>query len=302
MAKFGELSKEAKPDVNIADVPEQFAGRDPLPQPGKGYVLALPYVDLATHDFDDIPSAEGPTKSRFAMTFGGRSEAGKVYPDGIRVVRSPDGSADGTSFRWRLSNEERKFADDQGNASTMYYLLLHGFGEVPDGMSNFEYAQAVARHSGEEFKGDIVWTGSCSSKKDVYVMNWETGEGKTEEGRKGCDTSYASYKSKKKQLPPREIEVNEAGQEVESSRFASRFDCQCGALISLFAEIRNFQPTDEKREEVEAKVKAAKEAAASKQDAVAVAPKQAAPQRAAAPAAAKAAAPQATRAAAPAKR
>jgi hypothetical protein len=301
MAKFGELSKEAKPEVDIATVPEQFAGRDPLPQPGKGYVLALPFIDLNTHDVDDIPSAEGPTKSRFAVTFGGRSEGGKAYPDGIRVVKSPDGESDGTNFRWRCSNEERKFADDQGSASAMYYLLMYGFGEIADGMSNYEYAEALARHSGEEFKADIVWTSSCSKKKDIYKMDWASGEGKTIEGVKGCDTAYATYRSKKKVLPPKETELAEDGEtEVQTNRFASRFDCQCGALISMFPELRNFQPVDEKREEVEEKIKAAKEAAVNKQNTAAAAPKQAAPQRTAP--AKPSPAPAATRAAAPAKR
>jgi hypothetical protein len=261
MAKLSEIKATldlAPEGVDFENLPEQFAGRDPLPQPGKGVIIQLPQVSNML-DLDTWAEEETESGNRVAVIFGGK-EAGQTA---LRTIKHPtDPASEGGTFRWRASNAEKKWDEEDGQASsTMAYLLRAVDPEInlPEGSTNMDYINAIAAAHGRFFKASVLWTGACNPKGNKYVWSPEEEKPVEMEGHLGCGQRYEMKQRTVKRgkspgvrlaIPHEEVEQTDDEGNVSlvtTDRYAERWTCsgkggKCGAYLGAFIELRNIQP------------------------------------------------------------
>ena len=238
MAKLNALNKQAS-EVDMANVPEQFGDFAPPPQPVKAhYTFQLPRFGEDT-DWYEYPAAEG--RQRLLLNFGGnREKPGAV--DSLIIAESPIGEGVGDPVRWRLTTEERKFGsgDGQSPVSPAHYLMKESFGEDPTGWSSTDFALAFIRHSMGRFRAQVVWTSYCNPENDRYVFDEAQNKSVKDEGNKGCGQRWGLTERTNKNTG----EITGKIPQDEAGRWLSRFNCACGAYLSVFTELRNFKAAE----------------------------------------------------------
>lgn len=238
MAKLGDVQgldvRISKEEVDYSNLPEQFGIRNPLPQPGPGYVLRFPTI--TPNDDNWIDGLENEA---------GKPRIGYEFKDGkeLLIVQAPAGEGVGQALRFRITNVERKFGtnnEDKSATSALAFLLQASFGLDLTGKSNGEYAKALIGLSGKTFSTTVNWTAYCNPKREVYVAATDDTEGGKLEGSSGCGQRYALKKRTNKATG----EIVEAIPKVDG-KYVDRFLCaseECPAFIMAFLELQNYKP------------------------------------------------------------
>lgn len=244
MPKLSEIAGlDEAVQVDFSNLPDQFSIRNPLPQPGAGYVFRFPTI--SPDDDNWIADLTNDSKvPRIGYSFSDGKELILLAAPG-----GPNAENLGMPVRWRLTNIERKFGDDDKSpVSPMAHMLAHSFKLDLTGKTNKSYIQALIAISGRAFGAGVNWTGYCNKERDIYVpADEETGqEGGQIAGHKGCGTRYALKQRKNKKTG----ELTLAIPRGEDGKFQERFLCagmvqgvQCPALVSCFLDLQNFQPS-----------------------------------------------------------
>jgi hypothetical protein len=85
--------------------------------------------------------------------------------------------------------------------------------------------QAVQKHAGKEFGGDIRYSWRCSTERDIRARD-QQGQVQVVEGRKGCGESYYQEDVPKQGN-------GEVPYEIQCGK--------CGALLRAFANLDNLR-------------------------------------------------------------
>ena len=211
----GSLKDEQLPTAGeeLDDLPT-FGGFTPPPPPG-AYRFKLPSDLSAVWDLFDVPDKQPPQRVR--LTFD------RDHP--LLITQSPGGKANGEPYETKLTNNERKRGKDGSVVASDLDYLLRALGDKAKPTSNRGYMQAVMKHAGKEFGGDIRYNWSCSDQRDIRV---KTPDGKYEviEGKKGCGARI--YQDDAPKLPDGSVpyEVTCAG---------------CGATLRAFGNLDNMR-------------------------------------------------------------
>lgn len=239
--KFTDLeaastSTEAVP-VDFKNVPDQFSTREPLPQPAKGIVFKMQPVSLEDSIWDEIQTDNGP---RVAVTLDPKKNKGLV------IQKYPGDRYIGQQLRARISNKERaaREDDESGPSSDMAYLIMAAKGNDLSGQPTMAYAQEIVRLSkaGATFRADLEYSARCDPERDIFGENAE-GETEVLKDVKGCGQRYGmrAYTNRRTGEKTKGVPRDGAGEWQE------RFECAspgCKAIISVFANLRNFQPVE----------------------------------------------------------
>jgi hypothetical protein len=254
MAKLGDIKTLGeKNKVDTSALPEQFEQRDPLPQPGRGVIIMLPHISPSSDGFLDLDEVK-----KVGFVFGGKEDPSSA----LRVVHHPsDPACEDGKFRWRVTNEEKSWDEEKGDASSSFAYLLRAADptiSLPEGSTNADYLNALLASGGRLIKASIDWNANCNPKKNIYVEQ-EDGSVAEQEGALGCGAYYALKTRTVKKGKNAGRVYNKIPNEVnpenglETSRFAQRFTCAgvlkdgsaCGASIGVFADLKNIQPLSE---------------------------------------------------------
>lgn len=244
MSKFSDLegasqSQDVVP-VDFNNLPEQFSMREPLPQPGKGYVFKVSPISLEDDIWDEIQTEAG---IRIAVQLDPKTGRGLI------IQQSPSGGYVGQQVRCRVSNQERTWEDNEaGPSSDMAYLIRALKGQDLSNKPSIEYAKELVRLSKLPvlFSADLEFTGRCSPDRDIFAIDPDTEEGAVQEGVKGCGQRYAMQARKNRRTQELTKKIPQDGSGV----WQQRFECaspKCKALIGVFVNLRNYQqypPTD----------------------------------------------------------
>lgn len=236
--KFTDLeaastSTEAVP-VDFGTLPDQFSSREPLPQPAKGIVFKMQPVSLEDPIWDEIQTNNGP---RVAVTFDPKKNKGLV------IQKFPGDRYVGQQLRARISNKEREAREEgESAASDMAYLIRAAKGNDLSGQPTMEYAKEIVRLSkaGATFRADLEYSARCDPERDIYGLNKDSGEEEVLKDVKGCGQRYGMRAFTNKRTGDKTKQVPRDGQ----GEWQERFQCSCGAIISVFPNLRNFQPVE----------------------------------------------------------
>lgn len=204
--------------VDVANLPEQFGGSSPLPQPGP-YRWALSPLSDASFEPVDSPDYGPRVRVRF-------DESSPLV-----IVQSVGGEHNGEPFQTQLTNVPRRRgkAADAPIASDWDYLNK-ALGHTARPATNKAYATQLMADASErkQFSSDLEWTWNCNKNRPARFDN---GQGGAEEvvdamGQKtmGCGQKY--YESS---VP-----------KVEG-KFPRTITCQCGASVRAFANLTRFR-------------------------------------------------------------
>lgn len=237
-------------DVDFSNLPDQFSLRNPLPQPGAGYVFRLP--SISPNDDNWIPDlTNDDNKPRIGYSFSEGKELILLQAPGI-TAGGPGSEILGQAIRWRLTNQEKSWDAEKSAASPMAHLIYHAFGiELPKGAPNSSWVKALIAISGRAFGGTVNWTAYCNPKRDIYMPADEDRgiEGGQVKGHPGCGQRYAL----KQRTNKKTAEVTMAiPRDASTGKYEERFLCagivsgeQCPALVSCFLDIQNFRECPE---------------------------------------------------------
>lgn len=246
------FSDEAVP-VDFQNVPEQITTREPLPQPGPGYAFRLPQISLTdivdkangkTVGFDKVVIDKG---DRLAVNF--RNELSLV------CVKATRPEFVGRPMPWYVTNKEAQWDEEKSPTSDMLYLIKDGLGGADlSNKPNRLWAEEIVKHAGKVFGADVVWTANCSERNDIYRVKVDEKTGDVVEsgvvqGKKGCGRRYGLLYKKAKGTRKEQLLIPRYDQDDPDGRhkagdWAERFDCACGARISVFPALRAFHRTD----------------------------------------------------------
>lgn len=235
MAKFSDLEAASQSQdpvpVDFGNLPEQFSMREPLPQPGKGYVWKMQPISLEDDIWEELQTDAGP---RIAVTLNPGTGRGLI------IQQSPTGNFIGQQVRARFSNKERDWeGNEAGPGSDMAYLIRALRGADLSNKPSMAYAQELVRLSKTNtlFSADLEFSGQCNPKNDIYKINPATDEAEEVPGTKGCGQRYAMQQRKNKRTGEVTKKIPQDGNGV----WQQRFECKCGALVGMFANLTNFQ-------------------------------------------------------------
>lgn len=247
------FSEEAVP-VDFTKVPDQIVTRDPIPQPGSGYMFRLPAITLRdiadkannkSAGFDKVQTPDG--HDRLAVNF--RDHLALV------VTASPRAEYVGLPVGYYITNKEFQFDPDKSPTSDLLYLLKDGLGGADlSNKGNRAWAEEVCKHAGQQFGARVDWTANCSETKDVYRIKRDAQGNVLEQGVakgvKGCGRRYGTiYKApkgkRKEQLAIPRYDADTENGRFKAGDFAERFDCVCGASLGVFVVLREFEQTEQ---------------------------------------------------------
>ncbi len=92
------------------------------------------------------------------------------------------------------------------------------------------YGRALVAAGGRLFKFKHDLTANCSKDRDIYK------DGQVLKGKKGCGQRFATEPYPVKQGKPI-LQIPKG----PDGKFATRFECTCGATVSAWGQIRSFQ-------------------------------------------------------------
>lgn len=199
------LFDEDIPEVTPDDMPAQIGLRTPLPQPGS-YKFRLPdSFDYETYQTDK----------------GQRLKA--IFRDETAIVLTKTGSP---LRYYSINNSER---DVKGRLVSDFAYLLKALGHTGPLKGLSAYGNELDKNAGKTFTADLLWTATCNPKREVYK------DGEVQKGVFGCGKRFGlqAYSRNGKEVfaIPRD----------EEGRFADRFECSCGAIVSAFPQLSNFR-------------------------------------------------------------
>ena len=153
MAKLDDLTldPDAKPDVDMENLPEEFGDFSAPPYPGN-YTFQLPH-ELDFESFKATVLGKKDTE-RIRVNFD------SAHP--LLVMAATPENADEVGkmiTMYRISNAEFEFTKggEKVRASEMAFLLKGGLkGDVPKNASNLDWAQALNAKAGEMFGAERV--------------------------------------------------------------------------------------------------------------------------------------------------
>lgn len=228
MAKLTELNLGKDPiagEDNLGNLPEQFGGFTPPPQPG-AYRFQLPSAAAMADCWDTVNSTDG---QRIVAKFRDGAE--------LLIVQSPGGQKNGETFATSVSNVARARGkkDDPKTikASDMDYLL-QALGETARPKTNQAYAQALLKHAGKAFGADIEWQWSCNPQKPIRARDENNGiivmDGQNGQNEQlGCGTRFYQNNVDKQQ------------DETGAMTYPLNIACTCGAELRAFAQLARFK-------------------------------------------------------------
>ena len=243
MAKLDDLSFDPKagPNVDMENLPEEFADFGPPPYPGL-YTFQLPY-EL---DFEPFKATVLGVKDQERV----RVNFDAAHP--LMVVAATPENAEEVGkmiTMYRISNSEYEMTrkGEKVTHSEMAHLLKGAFKEtgLKPGMSNKAWAEALNRHAGETFGAKVEWEAYCNPDKRRWVVDAETGA-RSEDNADGCSRRYAQSGYKKGDGTevldiPKEVGVDDAGVSTREL-FAWEFSCVCGAALRVRPRVRQYGP------------------------------------------------------------
>lgn len=198
--------------VDFDNLPAQFGGvRRQPPQPGT-YLFTIPQV---VKEFETIASDQGP---RLKVLFKENTPLTAQGSDGREFP-----------FDYQLSNLTFDRGED-GKGSEMAYLLVAVDSRPADGKL-MSYGRALQAAAGKTFVADIEYKVVCSTKKEI----WKDGE--KVPNKKGCGVIWLTEERKSKDgkytfgVIPQD----------ESGRFATRFQCDCGAELRVWPTLTQYR-------------------------------------------------------------
>jgi hypothetical protein len=215
------LTADTTDDVDVNTVPTFGGGFTPPPQPGT-YVGRLPSAEVI---FNCFQTQEVPDQGQKLLA---------VFADESAITLEQFNQ----SYRARISNRVRYVKvndpDNPGEKKSVgisdMAQLLRVVNSIPEGKTNTAYGHALVAAGGRLFKFTHDLTANCDPKRDIYK------DGAVIKGKKGCGARYAteSYRGgngKMVGVIPKD----------ESGKFATRFQCTCGASLSAWGQIKGFR-------------------------------------------------------------
>lgn len=222
-------------DVDVKDTPLFSGGMNIPPQPGI-FVGQLPPGPIIFNSFDTEEVAD--QGQRLVVVFADESA---IW---LPTLNQP--------YRARISNRVRyipvKDKENPGEkkmvGTSKMAQLLRVVNSIPEANNNVAYGNALVRAGGRLFKFKHTLTATCSKNRDIWK------DGAVVKGKKGCGARFmAEPYEVKKGDPIGQIPKDENG------KFATRFQCHCGATLSAWGDIESFQkhqdypPTSEQKSE-----------------------------------------------------
>lgn len=220
MANLNDLPLNAEEikEVDVENVPQFGGGASPVPQPGR-YVMRLPSSEAIFECFE-LDNSDPNQGTRLKAIFAG---AASLFNVTLQQY-----------YDARISNKVRaiKRKNKSGEEEMMYVSemaqLLNAVGAIPEGKTNTAYGAALTQAGGRSFLLEHTITASCNKGRDVYKA------GKVIAGVKGCGAQYATESYQKK-----DGTVVRLIPQVDG-KFALRFECECGAELRCWSQIRGF--------------------------------------------------------------
>lgn len=220
-----ELNPDAIPEVDLAKLPENKAGRRQLLYPG-AYNFTLPGgFDFGKDDTGERQLIYANFSDAYALTAqpGGKQWTGRLYN--------------------RPRTKKVGWGKDAKEVATNDLAeLLKAVGHVGTLATNAAYAEALSKYPGAKFGADISWSVTCSPKKNIWAeeIDPETGDSRIKEqaGKVGCGRTYISdegYTRKRDGVTIHSIPKDDNG------AWAARFTCSCGAALSANDNLNNIR-------------------------------------------------------------
>lgn len=145
------------------------------------------------------------------------------------------------SYGLRITNVTRYITrDNEQMAVSDLAMVLKAVDSLPANGSNPAYAQALIKAGGRRFIADNTLTATCSTTKDTYHHNPNTGRSELRAGVKGCGQRFRveGYTPKKGGAVVLSIPREEDG------KVALRFTCTCGAELRAWPQLQGYRPVE----------------------------------------------------------
>ena len=156
----------------------------------------------------------------------------------LLIVQSPTGAQNGEPFTTQLSNVPRARNKEKTVFASDWDYLNQALKEAARPKTNQEYGQRLIAKGQEKarFFASVEWSWHCNPKSAAFFQQGDSLVETTDTtGAKvvGCDRRY--YQARP---------GGQGGVEKVNGVYPLRIQCECGASVRAFANLRNFRPVE----------------------------------------------------------